>query len=364
MSGREHPYIQTAFGTDWQNSLAGNLEGFEREIGALLASRPTLACASGTAALHLILRYLDVGEGDEVVVSTLTFAGSVFPIQYVGARPVFIDSERTSGNMDVTLLGDYLERAHAGGKLPKAVIVVHLYGQHADLDAIRTVCARFAVPLIEDSAESLGSTYKGRQTGTTGDFAVLSFNLNKMITTTGGGMVVATDPEAIARMRKWANQSRENTVEYLHREIGFNYRMSNVVAGIGRGQLEVLPDRVAARRAVAERYTLALADVRGVSLQPEAPWGTHSRWLSVFYIDPNAQSLRPMDVIARLAEENIEARPVWRPMHTQPLFEGCQSIGGSVAEGMFATGLCLPSSSNLSLEDQDRVVQALRRIFL
>jgi pyridoxal phosphate-dependent aminotransferase EpsN len=220
------------------------------------------------------------------------------------------------------------------------------------------------VPLIEDAAESLGATYRGRQTATTADFSILSFNGNKIITTTGGGMVVARDTDALARMRKWSNQSREPAVEYLHREVGYNYRMSNVLAGIGRGQLEVLSDRVAARRRVAARYAEGLADVPGVALQAEADWGTHSRWLSVFYLDPTVVPVSPREVIQALDAENIETRYVWRPMHTQPLFKHAQAVGGSVAESLFATGLCLPSSSSLAPEDHVRVVTALRRVLL
>ena len=360
MSGREGAFVDEAFRTNWLTSAGANLDSFELEVGDRLEGRSTLAVSSGTAALHLILRYLGLSAGDEVVVSTLTFAGSVFPILYENAVPVFLDSESVSGNMDPALLGSYLEDAARRGRLPKAVIAVHLYGQHADSEAIRAHCDAFDIPLIEDAAESLGATYRGRQTATVADYALLSFNGNKIITTTSGGMVVARDPAAIAMMRKWANQSREPALEYLHREVGYNYRMSNVLAGIGRGQLTVLDDRVAARRRVAERYAASLAGLAGVSLQPEAPWGMHSRWLSVIYLDPAVVRATPLEVIAALAVENIEARPVWRPMHTQPLFEGTRPVGGAVAESMFARGLCLPSSSSLTDADHDRVTRVIR----
>jgi dTDP-4-amino-4,6-dideoxygalactose transaminase len=362
MSGHEQPYVEEAFHTNWLTSAGSNLDGFERDIGELLEQRHTLAVISGTAALHLILRYLGVGPGDDVAVSTLTFAGSVYPIQYLGARPVFIDSERESGNMDPAALAEYLARAARTGRLPKAVIAVHLYGQHADADAIRALCDNFGVQMVEDAAESLGATYRGRPTGTTADYAILSFNGNKIITTTSGGMVVARDIAAIERMRKWANQSREpGVVEYLHREIGYNYRMSNVLAGIGRGQLQVLADRVAARRAVAERYRLAFTPLAGVSMQEEASWGIHSRWLSVVYLDPTVVQRSPREVVLALQEEGIEARPVWRPMHLQPLYADAPVVGGAVAESLFTAGICLPSSSNLSPREQDEVIETFHR---
>jgi dTDP-4-amino-4,6-dideoxygalactose transaminase len=361
MSGLEQEYVEEAFRTNWLSTVGPNLEAFESEVADCLGGDVhTLAVSSGTAALHLILRAAGVGSGDCVAVSTLTFAGSVYPILYLGARPVFLDSEDVSGNMDPELLRDYLGRSARRGVLPKAVIVVHLYGQHADLDPIAEACADYGVTLIEDSAESLGATYRGRQTAATAPFGILSFNGNKIITTTGGGMVVARDPDAVRLMRKWAKQSREPALEYLHREVGYNYRMSNVLAGIGRGQLRVLAERVNARRRIACRYGEGLADVPGVSLQNEAPWGMHSRWLTVVYLDPYQAAIEPTAVISALADRRIEARPVWRPMHTQPLFAGAERLGGGVAERLFARGICLPSSSSLSETDQAEVIAELR----
>jgi dTDP-4-amino-4,6-dideoxygalactose transaminase len=302
----------------------------------------TLAVASGTAALHLVLRAVGVGAGDRVAVSTLTFAGSVWPILYLGAEPVFLDSDAESGNLDPALVRAYLANAAARGRLPRALVVVHLYGQHADVDPIAAACREYGVVLVEDAAESLGATYRGRQTGTTADYAILSFNGNKIITTTGGGMVVTRDEGALARMRKWANQSREPAVEYLHRELGYNYRMSNVLAGVGRAQLQVLDERVAQRRRVFARYVAALGGIDGVQFQAEAPWGTHTRWLTVAYLDPGVHPHGPGTLIEALAAENIEARPVWRPMHTQPIFVDAERVGGQVAESLYATGVCLP----------------------
>jgi pyridoxal phosphate-dependent aminotransferase EpsN len=362
MSGEEQRFVAEAFRTNWLTTLGPNVDAFEREMAARLGGGVhALAVGSGTAALHLVLRYVGVAAGDRVAVSTLTFAGSVYPILYQGATPVLIDSETVSGNIDAALVREYLRGAARKGELPRALVAVHLYGQHADVDAIRTACDEHGVVLVEDAAESLGATYRERQTGTTADYAILSFNGNKIITTTGGGMVLARDPDAIARMRKWATQSREPAVEYLHRELGYNYRMSNVLAGIGRGQLQVLAERVSARRRVAERYRQAVADIPGVALQGEAPWGTHTRWLTVLYLDPGECAASPREVMRALDEEDIESRPVWRPMHTQPLFQDAPRVGGEVAERLYDTGICLPSSSSLSESDQDRVISRLRR---
>ncbi len=361
MSGHERDFIDEAFQSNWLSTVGPNLDGFEREMAERIGhGAHALAVGSGTAALHLVLRAIGVGPGDRVAVSDLTFAGSVFPIQYLGAEPVFIDSEAVSGNIDPALAAEYLRDAAKRGRLPKVLIAVHLYGQHADIDPIAASCAEYGVVLVEDAAESLGATYRGRQTATTADYSILSFNGNKMITTTGGGMVISKHPGALARMKKWANQSREPAIEYLHSEVGYNYRMSNVLAGIGRGQLRVLDERVAARRAVAARYAAALGELPGVSMQSEAPWGMHSRWLSVIYLDPADAASAPLDLIAALGADDIECRPVWRPMHMQPLYAGCDVIGGAVAERLYTTGLCLPSSSSLSTDEQGRVIDIAR----
>ncbi|MBC7789370.1 MAG: DegT/DnrJ/EryC1/StrS family aminotransferase [Anaerolineae bacterium] len=365
MSGLEDDYVAEAFSSNWLSTVGPNLDGFEREMSERLGHGVhALAVSSGTAALHLVLRSLGVSAGDRVAVSTLTFAGSVYPILYLGAVPVFIDSDKASANIDPALVAEYFRDAAKRNALPRALIAVHLYGQHADIDAVAALCEDYGVALVEDAAESLGATYKGRETATTAQMSILSFNGNKMITTTGGGMVIAKDAELIARMRKWANQSREPSVEYLHNEVGYNYRLSNVLAGIGRGQLRVLDDRVTARRAVATRYAEALADIPGVRLQDEAPWGTHSRWLSVLMLDPSELAVGPRELIRDLERDNIESRPVWRPMHTQPLFSDAQSVGGSVAERFYECGLCLPSSSSLTEDDQTRVIGILRTSFM
>jgi dTDP-4-amino-4,6-dideoxygalactose transaminase len=361
MGGEERRFVTEAFESNWLSTVGANVDGFERELAQHLGGGVhALAVSSGTAALHLILRALDVGPGDRVAVSTLTFAGSVWPIMYLGAEPVLVDSETQSWNLDPELVAEYLDDAARSNRLPKVLIAVHLYGQHADLDPVRAMCEKHGVVLVEDAAESLGATYRGRQTGTTADFSLLSFNGNKIITTTGGGAVLARDEAILARMRKWANQSRERAVEYLHREYGFNYRMSNVLAGIGRGQLRVLDDRVRRRRAVFERYCEPFADLPGVVMQPEAPWGLHTRWLTVLTLDPSEVPTSPREVVEELERHNIEARPVWRPMHMQPIFAGTRVVGGSVARRLFETGLCLPSSSSLTESDQLRVIEAVR----
>jgi len=362
MSGHERPFVDEAFRSNWLSSVGPNLDGFEDDVARLLGEGVhTLATSSGTAALHLVLRAAGVGPGDRVAVSTLTFAGSVWPILYLGAEPVFLDSETASGNLSAELVDEYLRDAARRNALPKALIAVHLYGQHADIDPIARSCREYGVVLVEDAAESLGAMYHGRPTGTTADYAILSFNGNKIITTTGGGMVVTRDRDGLARMRKWANQSREPAVEYVHAELGYNYRLSNVLAGIGRGQLCVLAERVAQRRDVFARYRDALSGVPGVAFQPEAAWGTHSRWLTVLFLDPDVAAVSPTTLIERLAAENIEARPVWRPMHTQPMFASCRAVAGAVADRLYRTGVCLPSSSSLSAADHGRVTSAAAR---
>ena len=361
MGTDERRFVADAFDSNWLSTVGPNVDGFERELAARLGGGVhALAVSSGTAALHLILRALGVGPGDRVAVSTLTFAGSVWPILYLGAQPVFVDSEDVSWNADAGLLGEYFREAAARRALPKAFIAVHLYGQHADLDPILETCREHGVTLIEDAAESLGATYRGRQTATAADYSILSFNGNKIITTTGGGAVIARDVGQLSRMKKWANQSREPAVEYLHAEYGFNYRMSNVLAGIGRGQLRVLDDRVARRRAIFDRYREGFADVPAITPQPEASWGLHTRWLSVFSIDPSEGAARPEDIVRELDRENIEARPVWRPMHMQPVFDGAHTVRGEVAARLYETGVCLPSSSSLAEDDQRRVIDGVR----
>jgi pyridoxal phosphate-dependent aminotransferase EpsN len=303
-----------------------------------------------------------VGAGDEVLVSDLTFSASVNPILYLGARPVFIDSERTSWNMDPALLAEALEARARRDRLPAAVIAVHLYGQSADLDPIVAACAQYEVPLVEDAAEALGATYHGRSPGTLGRVGIFSFNGNKIITTSGGGMLVSEDEALVAHARKLATQARDPAPHYEHSEIGYNYRLSNVLAGIGRGQLRVLEERVAARRRNFDFYREALGDLPGLKFMPEAPWGRHTRWLTCLTIDPRQFGSDRERIRLALEAQNIEARPVWKPMHLQPVFAAFESVGGEVAADLFARGLCLPSGSNLARADLARVVEVVRRV--
>ncbi len=360
MSGREMQYVQEAFDSNWIAPLGPNVDAFEREFAAKVGAKHALALSSGTAAIHLALIHLGVGPGDEVIVSTLTFAASANPVVYLGAQPLFIDSERTSWNMDPDLLAETLARKARRGKLPKAVIVVHLYGQTADLDRILAICNAYGVPLIEDAAEALGATYKGRSPGIFGKAGIFSFNGNKIITTSGGGMLVSDDADLIAHARKLATQARDPAPHYQHSEIGYNYRMSNVLAGIGRGQLQALDDRVRRKREIFETYRRALGDLPGISFMPEAPWGLHTRWLTVITVDADRFGVTREDIRLALEAENIESRPLWKPMHLQPVFADCEVAGGGVAEALFRDGLCLPSGTAMTETQQRRVIQRIR----
>ncbi|GIV76572.1 MAG: hypothetical protein KatS3mg050_0966 [Litorilinea sp.] len=360
LSGLEFPLVEDALASNWVAPLGPHVDAFEREMAATVGVDHALAVSSGTAALHLALAALGVAAGDEVLVSTLTFIGSVNPVIYQGAWPTFIDSDFCSWNMDPGLLADLLKRRARRRRLPKAVIVVHLYGQPADMDPILEACERYGVPVIEDAAEALGARYKGRSPGSLGRAGIFSFNGNKIITTSGGGMLVSQDGKLIAYARKLANQAREPAVHYEHREVGYNYRLSNVLAALGRGQLRTLEERVAARRLNFERYRQALAHVPGIHFMPEPSWSFHSRWLTAITIDP-AQFGADREAVRRALEAaNIEARPVWKPMHCQPAFVNFFRVGGAVAEKLFAQGLCLPSGFQLLPEDVERIASIIR----
>jgi pyridoxal phosphate-dependent aminotransferase EpsN len=359
MGGNERSYANQAFDLNWVSTAGPNLAAFEdaftRRIGW-----PCVCLSSGTAAIHLGLRLLDVRPGDEVFCSTLTFAASANPIRYLGAEPVFIDSDRETWNMDPACLADALAARAAQGKLPRAIVVVHLYGQCADMDPIMEAARAYRVPVLEDAAEALGATYKGKPAGTLGDIGVFSFNGNKIITTAGGGMLAAPNREWIGKARFWSTQAKDPGLAYEHSEIGYNYRMSNVLAGIGRGQLEVLDLRVEQRRAIAFRYRDAFAGMPGISFMPQAAYGLTTNWLSCFLIDETAFGCSRDRLIHHLDANGIEARPVWKPMHLQPLFAGCESWGGDVARDLFERGICLPSSSSLTGSDQEYVIQQVK----
>ncbi len=359
----ERKYVNEAFDTNWVAPLGPNVDGFEAEFCELTGAKYAAALSAGTAAIHLTLILLGIGKGDEVIVSDLTFVASANPVMYVGAKPVFIDSERGSWNMDPELLAEFLEARRKVGDVPKALMLVHLYGQSGDIDAIQALCEEYGVILIEDAAEALGSDYKGRTPGTFGKAGIYSFNGNKIITTSGGGMLVSDDEAFINHARKLATQARDPAPHYQHTEVGYNYRMSNICAGIGRGQLKVLHERVTQRRAVFDTYVREFADLPGIEFQPEAPWGKHTRWLTCLTVDPAKAGIDREKLRTTMLEVNIEARPVWKPMHMQPLFAECECVGGSVSEALFDQGLCLPSGSNMTDGQIARVIETFRSCF-
>jgi pyridoxal phosphate-dependent aminotransferase EpsN len=360
LSGEELPLVAEAFQSNWIAPLGPHVDALEREFGRAVGARSACALASGTAALHLAVRLAGVGPGDRVLCSSLTFVASANPILYQGAEPVFIDADAASWNMDPELLAEELDRSARSGALPRAVVVTHLYGQSADLDPILEACARHGVALIEDAAEALGAEYKGRAPGTRGLLGIYSFNGNKIITTSGGGMLVADDPALVARARFLSTQARDPAPHYEHSQLGYNYRLSNVLAAIGRGQLRALGDRVARRRRIFELYREAFRGTPGMSWMPEAPYGRSTRWLSVALLDPKEFGVSPEHVRLALEERDIESRPVWKPLHLQSLFRGCRAVGGAVSERFFRTGLCLPSGSQMTESDVSRVVDAVR----
>ena len=359
MGETEQRYADEAFSTNWVSTVGPNLGAFEKAFSDRIGL-PAVCLSSGTAAIHLGLILLGVGPGDEVFCSTLTFAASANPIRYQGATPVFLDSDRKSWNLDPQLLDEVLRTRAATNRLPKALIVVDLYGQSADMDPILEICGRYGVAVLEDAAEALGATYKGRPAGSLAPVSAYSFNGNKIITTAGGGMLTAHDQALADRARFLATQARDPGIAYEHSVTGYNYRMSNVLAGIGRGQMEVLDLRVQQRRAIAFRYRDAFADLPGISLMPQADYGLHTNWLSCFQVDPARFGCTRDGLLRHLDSRDIEARPVWKPMHMQALFADCQVYGGDVAADLFRNGICLPSSSNLSLFDQGRVIDAVR----
>jgi pyridoxal phosphate-dependent aminotransferase EpsN len=359
MGGTERTYVREAFESNWLSTVGPNLTAFEEEFSARFLSN-AVALSSGTAAIHLGLRLLGVGPGDEVFCPTLTFVASCNPIRYLGAEPVFLDSDLRTWNLDPNVLEEAFRERASRNKLPRALIVVHLYGQCADLDPILALCQTYGVPVLEDAAEAIGATYQHQAAGTRGDIGTYSFNGNKMITTAGGGMLVSHNRGWVEKARFWSQQARDPGIDYDHSELGYNYRMSNVLAGIGRGQLEVLDLRVRQRRAIAFRYRDAFADLPGISLMPQAPYGLHTNWLSCFLVDQKQFGPSRDELIRFLYASNIESRPVWKPMHLQRLYANCARHGGEVAEGLFQRGICLPSSSSLSLEDQLYVIDRFR----
>ena len=362
MCGKEQEYIDEAFKTNWIAPLGPHVNAFEEEIANYVNVKSAVALSSGTAAIHMALISLGVNEGDTVFCSSLTFAASCNPIIYQKAKPVFIDSEPDSFNMSPIAL----EKAFEQHK-PKAVIVVDLYGQSADMDKIKEICDKRNVPIIEDAAEALGTTYKGKMAGTFGKFGIYSFNGNKIITTSGGGMVVSDDEEAIKKIRFWATQARDPARHYQHSELGFNYRMSNVCAAIGRGQLTVLEKRIDQKKSIYNKYKEAFADIEEIEMMPICGYGKPNYWLSVITIKENSK-VKPLDIMIALERENIESRTVWKPMHLQPFYKDYpfynhKDEGISISEDIFNRGVCLPSDTKMTYEDMNRVIEIIRKLF-
>ncbi|MGS2779031.1 aminotransferase class I/II-fold pyridoxal phosphate-dependent enzyme [Robertmurraya sp. GLU-23] len=368
LSGNEAKYIQEAIETNWIAPLGPNVDAFEKELADYVGVNGAVAVSSGTAAIHLALSLLEVDKGDTVFCSSLTFVASANPILYLGAEPVFIDSEPDTWNMSPLALERALRDAKLAGKLPKAVIVVNLYGQSAKMDEIVDICDEYEVPMIEDAAESLGSTYKGRPSGTFGKFGIYSFNGNKIITTSGGGMLVSDDLEALSRARFLATQARDLAPHYQHSTMGYNYRMSNILAGIGRGQLEVLNERVHARREVFSKYQNELGQLPGIYFMPELQNTMSNRWLTAITVDEREAGVSVIEILEVMSKENIEARPVWKPLHLQPLFSGLKYYSHyetySMSDELFESGICLPSGSNLTNEEFNRVVDCIKSLNL
>jgi dTDP-4-amino-4,6-dideoxygalactose transaminase len=363
MGESERQYVEEAFKSNWIAPLGPNVDAFERELADMVGVGHAAALSSGTAALHLGLRLLGVGAGDKVFCSTFTFAASANPIIYQGAEPVFIDSDHDSWNMSPQALERAFESARREGWMPKAVIIVCLYGQSADMDPLMALCQQYDVPVLEDAAESLGATYKGKASGTFGLLGAYSFNGNKIITTSGGGMLVSNNPDLIAKARFLSTQARDAAPHYQHSEIGFNYRMSNILAGVGRGQLHVLRSRVEARRQVFQVYRDELKELDSITWMPEPAWSYSTHWLTACTIAPRAGADRHT-LMRHLAAELIEARPLWKPMHMQPVFQGCRYFAHdevSVSDQLFDQGLCLPSGSNMSTGDVERIVDVIRK---
>ncbi|RPF58285.1 aminotransferase class I/II-fold pyridoxal phosphate-dependent enzyme [Abyssicoccus albus] len=365
MGGTEEKYVQEAFDTNWIAPLGNNVNEFENQVKSYVGTPAACALSSGTAAIHIALDLLGVQRDDIVFVSSLTFSASANPVLYLGGKPVFIDSERDSWNMCPKALKKAFEQYEQKGQLPKAVVAVNLYGQSCRFDEIKAICDSYDVPIVEDAAESLGSVYQGQMSGTFGDYGIFSFNGNKIITTSGGGMIISESEDNIKLALKKATQARDNAPYYQHSMVGYNYRLSNVSAGIGRGQMEVLDERVNQKRAIFDRYVEGLKGIDAIELMEELPNSKSNRWLSTAVINPDKTDIRPSDVIAKLQESNIEARHVWKPMHLQLVFEDNDfiSMDEDIAAYLFNYGICLPSDTKMTEEQQERVIEIINSLF-
>lgn len=361
MTDIERDLLLGAFDANWVAPVGPDLTAFEEEFAAALGHQHAVALTSGSAGLHLALVVNEVQAGDIVIVPSFTFAATANAVRYVGAQPWFVDSAAATWNLDAALVAEAVDAAHEAGRRVGAVITVDLYGQCADHADIRTLCDTHAIPLIEDAAEAVGATFNGRPAGSFGDIGVFSFNGNKLMTTGGGGMVVASDPEVVERIRHLSTQARQPTLHYEHTEVGYNYRLSNVLAAIGRGQVARLPEMIARRAGIRSRYAAALADRAGVRFNPLDPRGEPNHWLTVACFD-DTSGTSPEAVIAALDAVDVEARPAWKPMHLQPVFAGSPMFGGAVSEAAFSTGVCLPSGSAMTDADVDRVVDAVQSV--
>lgn len=368
MGGLETYFINEAFSSNWIAPLGPNVDAFERELAEYVGIKSAAALSSGTAAIHMALKSLGVGRGDVVFCSDLTFSGSCNPIIYQNAEPVFIDSEPQSWNMSPVALETAMEDYADRGRLPKAVIVVDLYGQSADMDQIRNICRRYSVPIVEDAAEALAATYKGRHCGTMGDIGVYSFNGNKIITTSGGGMLVSDDEKAVSKVRFWATQARDSARHYQHSELGYNYRISNVLAGIGRGQLRVLEQRLKEKKNIYFKYKKGFEEISEIEMMPISKDGEPNYWLSVITLR-DGSVVKPLDIVMELEKYNIESRPVWKPMHLQPFFSmykfySHSNTETSISEDIFNRGVCIPSDTKMTEEDINRVIEIVKNLFL
>lgn len=368
MSGKEEEFIHEAFRTNWVVPLGPNVDGFENDLATWLGKKSVsqprvVALSSGTAAIHLALVMLGVGPGDEVICQSFTFAASANPVVYQGATPVFVDSEPGTWNMDPDLLRQAIDdRLRVTGKLPKAIIPVHLYGTPARMDEINNVASAYGIPVVEDAAEALGSEYNGRYCGTFGTYGALSFNGNKMITTSGGGALICPDEESARRVKFYATQARENFPYYQHEQIGYNYRLSNISAGVGRGQMYVLDEHIARRRAIHALYVEKLKNTPGITvMQPRSNVDLHPNyWLSTILVNPQEAGFTWQELSARLTAADIESRPLWKPMHLQPVFANAPAYINGVSEARFAQGLCLPSGPMVTDEDVNRIVEIIK----
>lgn len=366
MGEEEQEFVQQAFESNWIAPLGPNVDGFEQDISEYTGARHTAVLTSGTAALHLGLILLDVKPGDEVICSSFTFAASANPIRYCGAVPVFVDSELETWNMDPDLLRKAIEDRITKGNKPKAIILVHLYGMPSQMDEIMDISEEFDIPVIEDAAEALGSSYKGQSLGTFGTMGILSFNGNKIITTSGGGALISDDGNLVEKARFLSTQARDDAPHYQHSHIGYNYRMSNIVAGIGRGQMKVLADRVSQRRDNYEFYKSELSGIEGISFleEPEGKDMFSNRWLTTITVDPSkTNGITREDIRLALQQENIESRPLWKPMHQQPVFNNFPYYGNGVSDKLFEDGLCLPSGSNLTSAERKRIIGAFTSVW-